>query len=54
MKTNLSKRSRELVETFVNTGNIKRITKELKDLQKAERDMKLASDNITKILKQKH
>ena len=49
-----SKRARELIETFGTTGNIKRLTKELKALRKAERDMKIASDNITKILKVKN
>lgn len=47
----LSKRARELINTLGTTKNIRRLTRELKALQKAERDMKLASANITKILK---
>lgn len=50
---NLSKRARELMNTYGTVGNIKRLTKELRALQKAERDMKIASANITKILKKK-
>lgn len=49
----LSKRARELIATFGTTSNIRRLTKELKTIQKAERDMKLASKNITRILKKK-
>ena len=48
---NLSKRARTLVKNFGTVGNMKKLTKELKVLQKAERDMKLASSNITRILK---
>lgn len=50
---NFSKRARELIGTYGTIGNVKRLTKELKALQKAERDMKIASANITKILKKK-
>ncbi len=49
----LSKRARELIETYGTTGNIRRLTKELKAIQKAEKDLKLASKNITRILKKK-
>ncbi len=49
----LSKRAEQLISTFGTTGNIRRLTKELKAIQKAEREMKLASANITKILKKK-
>ena len=49
----LSKRARELISTYGTTANIRRLTKELKTIQKAEREIKLASANITKILKKK-
>ena len=49
--SNLSKRARELISNFGDTKNMRRLTKELKSIQKAEKEMKLASSNITKILK---
>lgn len=49
----LSKRSRELIKKYGTVGDIKRLTKELNIIQKAEKDIKQASANITKILKNK-
>ena len=46
-----SKRAKELIETFATVGNAKRLTKEFKALKKAEKEMKQASENITRILK---
>ncbi len=51
--THLSKKARELISTYGTIGNVKRLTKELIALQKAEIEMKISSANITKILKKK-
>ena len=51
--THIAKRAEKLVKTYGTTGNIKKLTKELKTLKKAEKDLYLASANITKILKKK-
>ncbi len=51
--TALSKRAQELVNLFGTTKNMSRLTRELKDIQKAQRMIKLANSNITKILKGK-
>ena len=47
----LSKKAHELIDAYGTTTNIRRLTKELRDIKKAERDMKIASQNITKILR---
>lgn len=49
--SHISKRARELIATYGTVGNAKRLTKEYKAIQKAEKDLKTASANITKILK---
>jgi len=48
----LSKRAMEMAETYGTVGNMKKLTKEMKAIQKAEKEIKQASANITKILKQ--
>ena len=47
----LSKKAEKLIKTYGTVGNMKRLTRELKSLKKAEKDLYLASQNITKILK---
>ena len=51
--SHLAKRAKVLIKKFGTVGNIKRLTKEYKRLEKAEKDIYLASKNITKILKKK-
>lgn len=51
--SHLAKRARSLIKTYGTVGNMKRLTKELKILQKAEKDIYTASKNITRILKKR-
>lgn len=51
--SHIAKRAEKLIETYGTVGNINRLTKELKTLKRAEKDLYLASKNITKILKKK-
>lgn len=46
-----SKKAEELIGIYGSTKNIARLTRELKSLEKAKRDMEKANKNITKILK---
>ncbi len=51
--SHIAKRAEKLIQTYGTVGNMKRLTKELKSLKKAEKDIYTASKNITKILKKK-
>ena len=50
---NFSKRAAEIIGMYGNTENLARLTKEVKTIKQAEKDIELASKNITKILKGK-